>query len=58
MSTYAMDAVCFSFHFQIMGWKWTPQDPMPIHVYHKALWKYCFNEHLDQICQGVMLPIY
>lgn len=55
---YIMDAMCFIFPFPIMGWKWTPQDPTPIHVYHKALWKYCFNERFYHIFQGVMLLIH
>jgi len=58
MCAYIMDAMCFIFPFPIMGWKWTPQDPTPIHVYHKALWKYYFNENFYEICQGVMLHIY
>ena len=58
MFAYIMDVVCFIFPFPIMGWKWMPQDPTPIHVYHKELWNYYFNEHFYQICQGVMIPIH
>lgn len=37
MSAFVMDAIYFSSKFPIMGWKWTVQDPLPIHVYHKSL---------------------
>ena len=31
---YILDALCFNSEFPILGWKWTPQDPVPIHIYH------------------------
>ena len=45
MSAYMMDIVFFTSDFPTMGWKWTIQDPIPIHVYHNILWesKYEFN---------------
>ena len=41
-----------------MGWKWTAQDPLPIHVYHKELWDSQFTPYFYQICHGIMLPLY
>lgn len=38
LSAYIMDAICYVSKFPVMGWKWTTQDPLPIHVYHKELW--------------------
>ena len=32
---YVMDSICYVSKFPLMGWKWTTQDPLPIHVYHK-----------------------
>ncbi len=53
-----MDAICFISDFPIMGWKWTVQNPMPIHVYHKKKWESNFIPHFYKICHGVMLPIH
>ena len=36
---YILDALCFNSEFPMLGWKWTPKDPAPIHIYHKFLWK-------------------
>jgi len=32
MSAYVMDAICFCSQFPNMGWKWTVQNPLHIHV--------------------------
>ena len=32
MSAYVMDAICFCSQFPNMGWKWTIQNHLPIHV--------------------------
>jgi len=37
MPAYVMDCLCFSLDFPAMGWKWTPFDPLPIHIYHNIL---------------------
>jgi len=58
MSAYIMDAVCFTTSFPTMGWKWTIQDPNPIHIYKKILWESNFQTHFYKICQGIMLPIH
>lgn len=58
MSAYLMDVVCFCSQFPNMGWKWTIQNPLPIHVYHKILWESKFNPHFYKIYQGIMLPIH
>lgn len=42
----------------MLGWRWTPQDPMPIHIYHQKLWKPHHKHHIYQICNGFMLPIH
>ena len=53
-----MDAVCFTTSFRTMRWKWTIQDPISIHIYHKILWESDFDTHFYMIFQGVMLPIH
>ena len=55
---YIMDSICYVSKFPIMGWKWTTQDPLPIHVYHKELWDSQFTPYFYQICHGIMLPLY
>ena len=34
-SAYIIDAICFCTTFSTMGWKWTLQDPYPIHLSQK-----------------------
>ena len=57
-SAYVMDMLCFNSEYPVLGWRWTPQDPKPIHIYHQMLWKAHYKDHLYQICNGFMLPIY
>ena len=58
MSAYIIDTVCFNSDFPIMGWKWTIQDPTPIHIYHKSLWKSQYKNHFYKIFHGFILPIH
>jgi len=58
MSAYIMDTIYFNSKYSILGWKWTPQDPNPIHIYHKELWKSHYKNHLYRICHGFILPVY
>lgn len=58
MSSFVMDAICFYSKFPNMRWKWTVQNPLHIHIYHKILWESQFHPHFYKICQGVMLPIH
>ena len=58
MCAYVMDAICFGSKFPLMGWKWTTQDPLPIHIYHKDMWESNFEPHFFNICHEVMLPIH
>ena len=58
LSTYVMDAICDVSKFLVMGWKWTTQDSLPIHVYYKELWDSKFAPHFYQICHGIMLLLY
>lgn len=37
LSAYVMDSICYVSKFLLMVWKWTTQDPLPIHVDHKEL---------------------
>ena len=53
-----MDAICFVSKFPLMGWQWTIQDPLPIHVYHKELWESKFIPHFYKIFHGIMLPLH
>lgn len=57
-SSYVMDMICFNSEYPISGWRWMPEDPKPIHIYHQMLWKAHYKDHLYQICNGFMLPIY
>lgn len=57
-SAYIMDTLCFNSEFPILGWRWTAQDPSPIHLYHRKLWKSSYKDHLYQICNGFMVPIH
>jgi len=57
-SAYILDTLCFNFEFPVLGWRWTPQESMPIHIYHQKLWKSSYKHHLYQVCNGFMLPIY
>lgn len=58
LSAYVMDSIFYVSKFPIMGWKWTTQDPLPIHVYHKVLWDSQFIPHFYNICHGLILPLY
>jgi len=58
MCAYVMDAICFGSKFLLMGWKWTIQDPLPIHIYHKDMWESNFEPPFFKICHRVMLPIH
>jgi len=58
MSAYVMEAICFSLKFPIMGWKWTIQNPLPIHIYDKVMWESNFQPHFFNIFHGIMQPIY
>jgi len=57
-SAYILDTLCFNSEFTVLGWRWNPQDPMPIHIYHQKLWKPHHKHHIYQICNGFMLPIH
>lgn len=57
-SAYIMYILCFNSEYLVLGWRWTPQDPKPIHIYHQILWKSHYKDNLYQICNGFMLPIY
>jgi len=57
-NAYVMDMLCFNSEYPILGWRWTPEDPKPIHIYHQMLWKAHYKDHLYQIYNGFMLPIY
>ena len=57
-SAYIMDTLCYNSEFPVLGWRWTTQDPTPIHLYHRQLWKSAYKDHLYQICNGFMVPIH
>jgi len=57
-SAYIMDTICFNSKFPLLGWRWTPQDPKPIHIYHEQSWKAHYKNHLYKICNGFILAIY
>ena len=53
-----MDTIYFTSIFPTMGWKWTTQDPTPIHIYHRELWDSEFHLHFYKICYGVIFPMH
>ena len=55
---YILDSLCFNSEFPMLGWKWTPKDPAPIHIYHKFLWKGNFKNHFYKVCHGFLIPVY
>lgn len=57
-SAYIMGTLCFNSEYLVLRWRWTTQDPKQIHIYHQMLWKAHYKDHLYQICNGFMLPIY
>lgn len=57
-SAYIMETIYFNSKYPIFGWKQTPQDPNPVHIYHKELWKAHYKNHLYRICNGFILPIH
>ena len=57
-SAYIMDAIYFYTKFPIMGWKWTLQDPYPIHLNHKQISESHYIPHFYKICHGVILPLH
>ena len=58
MSAYILDTICFNSEFPILGWKWTPANPLPIHIYHKNLWKAYYKDQMYRICHGFILPVH
>lgn len=58
MNTYIVDTICFKSDFPIMGWKWTVQDPTPLHIYHKDLWQKQYKKHFFKIFHCFILPIH
>lgn len=58
MRAYIMDAICLSFDFPSIGWKWTLEYPTPIHLYHDILSESKHQSHFYRICNQVMLPLY
>lgn len=57
MSTYIMDTICFNSDYPILCWKWAPQDPTPIHIYHNYLQKAHYKDHIYRICHGFILHV-
>ena len=55
---YILDALCLNSKFPILGWRWTPQEPVSIHIYHKLLWKVHFKNHVYRICHGFSLLVH
>ena len=58
MSAYIIDTICFNSEFPILSWKWTPQKPTPINIYHKYLWKTYYKDHIYKTFHGFILPVH
>ena len=41
-----------------MGWKWTTQGPIPIHVFHSIMWESKYESHLYKKNSGIILPVF
>jgi len=57
-SAYIMETICFNSKYPVLQWKWTAQDPNPIHTYHKKFWKVHYKNHLYRIFNGFVLCVY
>lgn len=53
-----MDALWFTMEFSSMGWKWTLEDPTPIHICNDILYDSKYLPDFYKICHGVTLLIY
>jgi hypothetical protein len=58
MSSSIMDATCFMTPFLLMGWRWTPDNVEPIHIYHSKLWEDKVKDFFHEICNWVVVPIH
>jgi len=56
--SYIIDVICFCTTFPTVGWKWTIQDPYPIHVSHKKIWESRYIPHFYKIFHSIMLPLH
>lgn len=52
LTTYVMDAICYVSKFPLMDWKWTTQNTLPIHMYHKQLCDSKFIPYFH-LCQSI-----
>ena len=57
-SAFIMDTVCFCTVFLTMGWKWTLQDPYPIHLSHKKIWEFHYIPHFCKIFHCIIFPVH
>lgn len=53
-----MDAIFFCMTFPTMGWKWTLQDPYPIHLSHKQIWESHYIPHFYKIFHAIVFPLH
>jgi len=58
MSTYVMEAICFSYDFPSIGWEWINQFPSPISIYLDILWETKYHSHFYKISHEVMQLIH
>ena len=58
MSSYIMDAICFSCEFPSFGWKWTEEVVTPIFVQLDFFCESKYYSHMFKICNEIMLSIY
>ena len=52
-----MDGIYFCTTFPTMGWKWTLQDPYPIHLSNKQIWESNYIPHFYKIFHVLVLPL-
>ena len=53
-----METIYFCMTFPTMGWKWTLQDPYPIHLSHKQIFELHYIPHLYKIFHVILLPLH
>jgi hypothetical protein len=58
MSTYIMDAICFTTPFPLMNCRWNLGCPEPIHEYHSKLWEENDKDSFYEICHFVVIPVH
>ena len=58
MSTYIMDAICFSTPFPLMNWSWNLTYLKTIHEYNSKLWEENTKDSFYEICHFMLILLH